>query len=52
MSCDIGSLKTSERAHSDIVKLREQKCVHEVASVDRELWVIDRFLRDLESRRP
>src|SRR5207248_6496222 len=51
MACDIGPLETSERAHPDIIELREQKSVNEVASVDRKLRIIDRLLRDLKSRR-
>src|SRR5437588_8274510 len=51
MACDIGPLETSERAHPDIIELREQKSVNEVASVDRKLRIVDRLLRDLKSRR-
>ncbi len=48
---DIDPLEASERAHPDIVKLREQKSIDEMAAIDRELRVIDRFLGDLEPRR-
>ena len=49
---DIGSLETGKRAHADIVKLREQKCVDEMPAFDAELRIIDCLLRDLQSRRP
>ena len=44
--------KPDKRAHPDIVKLREEKCVDEMPAFDRELRIIDRLLRDLETRRP
>ena len=47
----IGALKTGQRAHPDIVKLREQKRVDEMPAIDRELRIIDRLLRDLQPRR-
>ena len=43
--------KPERRAHADIVKLREQKRVDEVPAIDAELRIIDRLLRDLQSRR-
>ena len=49
MPGDIGPFETSEGTHADIVKLREQKSVNEVAAANRELGIIDCFLRDLES---
>ena len=48
----IAPLETGKRAHPDIVELREEEGVDEVPAFDRELWVIDCFLRDLEARRP
>ena len=51
MPRDIDAFETGERAHADVVKLREQKCVDEMPAIDRELRIIDRLLRDLESRR-
>ena len=48
---DIDALEAGEAAHADIVKLREQKCVDEMPAIDRELRIIDRLFRDLESRR-
>ena len=52
MPRDVDAFEAGKRAHTDIVKLREQKCVDEMASFDAELRVIDRLLRDLQSRRP
>src|ERR1700730_9641540 len=52
MPRDIGSLKAGERAHADIVDLREQERVDEVPALHGELRIIDRLLRDLEPRRP
>ena len=49
---DVDALEAGKCAHADIVKLREQKCVDEVPAFDAELRVIDRLLRDLQSRRP
>ena|SRR5207253_1400569 len=51
VSRDISPLKPRQRPHSDVVKLREQKCVDEMAAIDRELGIIDCFLRNLEPRR-
>src|SRR5690349_7974493 len=48
---DIHPLEARERAHANIVKLREQKSVDEMATIDLELWIIDSFLGDLQSRR-
>ena len=48
---DIDPLEAGQRAHPDIVKLREQKCVDEMPAIDGELRIIDRLLRDLEPRR-
>ncbi len=48
MARDIQPLKANKRTHSDIVKLREQKRIDEMAAIDRELRIIDRLLRDLE----
>ena len=48
---DIDSLEAGERAHPNVVELREQKGVDEMPAIDRELRVVDRFLRDLEPRR-
>ncbi len=48
MLCDIAPFKAGKAAHPDIVKLREQKSVDEMPSLNRELRVIDRLLRDLE----
>ena len=45
----IRALETGERPHANVVKLREQERVDEVASIDRELWVIDRLLRNLKA---
>ena len=49
MSGDIRSFEACERTHADVVELRQQKCVDEMAAVDRELWIIDRLFGDLES---
>src|SRR6202022_1564196 len=35
-------------AHAHVVELREQECIDKVAPIDRELRIIDCFLRDLE----
>ena len=48
---DINPLEAAEGAHADVVELREQKSVDEVAAIDLELWIIDGFLRDLQPRR-
>ena len=40
-----------QAAHADIVELGEEKGVDEMPAVDRELRVVDRFLRDLEPGR-
>src|SRR5580704_13427794 len=48
---DIGPFETGKRTHADIVKLREQKSIDEVAAADCELWIIDCFFGDSESRR-
>src|SRR4029453_9783989 len=50
MPGDICPFEPCERTHADVVKLRQQKCVNEMAAIDRELWIIDGFLRDLQSR--
>src|SRR6478672_2165048 len=47
---DIHPLEARERAHANIVELREQKGVDEVAAIDLELWIIDGFLGDLQTR--
>src|SRR5215471_10185481 len=47
----IDAIETGKRAHADVVKLREQKCIDEVPAIDVELRLIDGFLRDLKSRR-
>jgi len=51
MPCDVGAFETGQGAHSNVVKLGEQKCVDEMTAIDREFRVIDRFLRDLQARR-
>src|SRR5262249_34755011 len=51
MPRDICPFETGEGTHPDIVKLREQKRIDEVAAIDCELWIIDGLLCDLESRR-
>ena len=48
---DIASLETGKRTHPNVVKLREQKGVDKMPALDRELRIIDRFLRNLEPRR-
>ena len=48
MSGDIRPFEPCERTHADVVKLRQQKCVDEMAAIDRELRIIDSFLRDLQ----
>src|SRR5438132_12549123 len=48
MSRDVGPLKTSQRAHSDVIKLREQESIHEMAAIDCELGIIDRLLGNLQ----
>ena len=52
MPGDIGSFETGKRTHADVVKLREQKRIDEMAATDCELGIIDCLFRDLESRRP
>src|SRR5437763_12842730 len=47
---DIRPLEARERAHANIVELREQKRVDEMAAIDLELWIIDGFLGDLQTR--
>ena len=51
MPRDIDPLEAGKRTHADIVKLREQKRVHEVAAIDRELRIINGLLGDLQPRR-
>src|SRR3954454_16777450 len=51
MLSDIGSFETGEAAHSDVVKLREQKCINKMPAIDGKLWIVNRLLGDLESRR-
>ena len=51
MAGDIGAFESRKRTHPDVVKLRQQKCIDEMASIDAELRVIDGLLRDLQSRR-
>src|SRR5260370_15239766 len=46
----IHALEPGKRAHANVVKLREQKSVAEMAAIDRELRVIDCFLRNLKRR--
>src|SRR5205814_7550326 len=46
---DIDPLKTGERTHSNVIKLRQQERVNEVAAIYRELRIIDRFLGYLQS---
>src|SRR6516165_12283336 len=50
MSGDIRTLEPCERTHADVVKLRQQKSVDEMAAIDCELGIIDGFLCDLQSR--
>jgi hypothetical protein len=50
MAGDVGPLETGKRTHADVIKLRQQKSIDEVATTDRELWIIDCFFRNLESR--
>ena len=47
----VNALETGERAHADVIELREKKGIDEVAAIDLELWIIDGFLRDLQARR-
>ncbi len=49
---DVAPFKASERAHPNVIELREQEGVDKMAALDGELWVINRFLRDLEPGRP
>src|SRR5439155_9441009 len=51
MPGDFGALETGQGTHTDIVKLREQKSIDEMAATDCELRIIDGFFRDLKSRR-
>ena len=44
----IDPLEAGQAAHADIVKLREQEGVDEMPSIDREFWIIDCLLRDLD----
>src|SRR5688572_9021686 len=46
---DIDPVKTRQTAHSDVVKLREEKGVNEVPAIDGKLRVIDCLLRDLKT---
>src|SRR5882724_2517193 len=50
MPGDIGPFEACEGTHSNIVKLREQECVDEMAAADCELRIINCFFRNLESR--
>src|SRR5438552_430323 len=50
MPRNIDNFKTGECPHADIVKLRQEKRIDEMAAIDRKLRVIDCFLRNLESR--
>jgi len=49
MTRDIHPLEAGERTHTDIVELREQKRIDEMAAIDLELWIIDGFLGDLQT---
>ena len=51
MPRNIDTFETGEGPHADIVKLRQEERIDEMAAIDRELRVIDCFLRNLESRR-
>src|SRR5207253_5465834 len=48
---DVNALETAKGAHADVIELGEKKSIDEVASIDLELWIIDGFLRDLQTRR-
>src|ERR1700747_1386448 len=50
MSGDNRPFEPCERAHPDVVKLRQQKRIDEMPAIDGELRVINGFLRDLQSR--
>ena len=50
MPGDIRPFEPCEGTHADVVKLRQQKRVDEMAAIDRELRIIDGFLSDLQSR--
>src|SRR5690242_16665838 len=50
MPGNIATLETGQRSQPDVVKLREQKGVDEMAAVDREFWIINRLLGDLKAR--
>src|SRR5262249_1754242 len=51
MSGDIRAFEPCERTHADIVKLRQQERIDEMAAIDRELRIIDGFLCDLQPLR-
>src|SRR5438552_13022244 len=51
MTRDIDALEACERPHPNIVKLRQQKRVDKMPSFDCKFGIVDRFLRDLQSRR-
>src|SRR4029077_4161875 len=46
----IGPFETGKGTHADVIKLCEQKSIDEMTATDCELWIIDCFFRDLESR--
>ena len=43
-------LEARERAHANVVELREQKRIDEMAAIDLKLWIIDGFLGNLQTR--
>ena len=47
---NVDPFESGKTAHPDVVELRQQKRIDEMPPIDGELRVIDRFLRDLESR--
>ena len=52
MLSDVAPFKASKRTHANVIELREQEGVDKMAALDRELWIIDRFLGDLETGGP
>src|SRR5262245_32243018 len=48
MPRDVGTLESAQRSQPDIIKLREQKRVHEMSAVDGELRIINCLLGDLQ----
>src|SRR5215470_13721144 len=52
MSGNIRSFETCKGPHADVVKLRQQKGIDEMAAIDSELRIIDSLFGDLQPRRP